>query len=57
MAKKKEKELECTVEITEGFSDRLTRALVDIYYLRKMQAKMEGKTLEEVMDFQRETTE
>lgn len=35
MARKKEKEITCTVEITEGASDRLTSALVDLYYQRK----------------------
>ncbi len=43
MARKKEKEFTCTVEVTEGFSDRLTRGLVDIYYRRKMMAALEGK--------------
>lgn len=33
MAKKKE--FTCTVEVTEGFPQRLTCALVDIYYQRK----------------------
>lgn len=42
MAKRKEKELTCTVEVTEGFADRLTRGLVDIYYQRKMKAEIEG---------------
>lgn len=42
MAKKKEKELTCTVEVTDGFADRLTRGLVDIYYQRKMRAEIEG---------------
>lgn len=46
MAKKKERELTCTVEVTEGFSDRLTRGLVDIYYRRKMQAEIEGRAPE-----------
>ncbi len=43
MARKKEKEFTCTVEVTEGFADRLTRGLVDIYYRRKMMAEIEGK--------------
>lgn len=43
---KKEKELTCTVEVTEGFADRLTRGLVDIYYRRKMQAEIEGNSTE-----------
>ncbi len=43
MAKRKEKKLTCTVEVTEGFSERLTRGLVDIYYRRKMCAELEGK--------------
>ena len=46
MATRKEKELTCTVEVTEGFADRLTRGLVDIYYQRKMKAEIEGKTPE-----------
>lgn len=40
--KKKEKEFTCTVEVTDGFADRLTRGLVDIYYQRKMKAEIEG---------------
>ena len=43
MAKKTEKELTCTVEVTEGFADRLTRGLVDIYYQRKMKEQIEGR--------------
>lgn len=43
---KKEKELTCTVEVTEGFADRLTRGLVDIYYQRKMRAEIEGNAAE-----------
>lgn len=43
MAKKKEKEFTCTVEVTDGFADRLTRGLVDIYYQRKMKAEIEGR--------------
>lgn len=46
MAKKKEKEFTCTVEVTEGFSDRLTRGLVDIYYRRKRMDVIEGKAPE-----------
>lgn len=46
MAKRKEKELTCTVEVTEGFADRLTRGLVDIYYQRKMKAEIEGRAPE-----------
>lgn len=34
MAKKK-KEIKCTAEYTEGCAQRLTDALVDIYYQRK----------------------
>lgn len=40
---KKRKEMTCTVEVTEGFSQRLTCALVDIYYQRKMREGIEGK--------------
>lgn len=36
MAKKQE-EYHCTVQITEGFEDRFTAALVDLYYKRKEQ--------------------
>lgn len=43
MAGKKEKEFTCTVEVTEGFADRLTQGLVDIYYQRKRKAEIEGK--------------
>lgn len=42
MAKKKEKELTCTVEVTDGFIDRLTCGLVDILYQRRMRAEIEG---------------
>lgn len=42
MAKKKEKELTCTVEVTDGFIDRLTCGLVDIFYQRRMRAEIEG---------------
>lgn len=38
---KKEKEYTCTVEYTEGFEKRLTEALMDIYYSRKLK----GETL------------
>lgn len=46
MAKKKEKEFTCTAEVTEGFADRLTRGLVDIYYQRKLKAEIEGRAPE-----------
>ena len=32
MAKKKDKEITCTVEFTEGAIDRITDAFVDLYY-------------------------
>ncbi|MSA02941.1 hypothetical protein GKG47_14230 [Lactonifactor sp. BIOML-A3] len=32
---KESKEIKCTVEFTEGYQERLTQALVDIYYQRK----------------------
>lgn len=35
MAKKKEQEIRCTVEFTEGAIDRITDAFVDLYYLIK----------------------
>ncbi len=50
MAKRKEKEFRATVEVTEGFSDRLTKGLVDIYYRRKMCAEIEGKSEDEGKD-------
>lgn len=43
MAKREKKEFTCTVVVTEGFSDRLTRALVDIYYKRQHSGKTEKK--------------
>lgn len=43
MAKRKQQEFTCTVEVTEGFPDRLTKGLVNIYYQRKMKAEIEGK--------------
>lgn len=33
--KKEKKEIKCTAIYTEGCGDRLTKALVDIYYARK----------------------
>ena len=35
MAKRKKKEITCSVTITEGASERLTKALVKIHYQRK----------------------
>lgn len=32
MAKRKDKEITCTVEFTEGAIDRITDAFVDLYY-------------------------
>lgn len=32
MAKRKEQEITCTVELTEGAIDRITDAFVDLYY-------------------------
>lgn len=32
MAKKNEKQITCTVELTEGAVDRITSAFVDLYY-------------------------
>ena len=40
MAKKKKKEITCSVTITDGASERLTKALVKIYYQRKRDAEM-----------------
>lgn len=45
MAKKK-KEYHCTVQVTEGFADRLTEALVDLHY--KLKEKGTLPTPEEV---------
>ena len=39
MAKQK-KEIKCTAEYTEGCAQRLTDALVDIYYQRKAQGRL-----------------
>lgn len=50
MAKRKEKEFTATVEVTEGFPDRLAKGLVDIYYRRKMCAEIEGKSEDEGKD-------
>ena len=41
-AKKERRQIKCRVTYTEGCSDRLTKALVDIYYSRKMR----GESLE-----------
>lgn len=32
MAKRKDKPIECTVEFTEGATERITDAFVDLYY-------------------------
>lgn len=32
MAKRKDKQITCTVELTEGAVDRITSAFVDLYY-------------------------
>ncbi len=32
MARKKDQEIECTVEFSEGAIDRITDAFVDLYY-------------------------
>lgn len=32
MAKRKDKHIECTVEFTEGATERITDAFVDLYY-------------------------
>ena len=39
MAKQK-KEIKCTADYTEGCAQRLTDALVDIYYQRKAQGRL-----------------
>lgn len=41
---KNEKEYTCTVEYTEGCEQRLTEALVGIYYQRKRDRKLEKVT-------------
>ena len=43
MAKREKKTYTCTVEVTEGFEERLVRALEDIYYARKNAALMRGE--------------
>ena len=40
MAKRKKKEITCSVTITEGASERLTKALVKIHYQRKRDEEM-----------------
>lgn len=37
---KKQKEIKCTAEYTEGCAQRLIDALVDIYYQRKAQGRL-----------------
>lgn len=44
MARKPKKEITCSVTITEGASERLTKELVKIYYQRKKDAQMQGVT-------------
>lgn len=41
---KNEKEYTCTVEYTEGCEQRLTEALVGIYYRRKRDRELENVT-------------
>lgn len=41
---KQQKEYTCTVEYTEGCEQRLTEALVDIYYQRKRNRELENVT-------------
>ena len=41
---KKEEEYTCTVEYTEGSEQRLTEALVGIYYQRKRDKELENVT-------------
>lgn len=43
MAKREKKTYTCTVEVTEGFEERLVLALEDIYYARKNAALMRGE--------------
>lgn len=50
MAKRGEQELKCSVVVTDGFSDRLTVALQNIYYQRKMMAEIEGTEINEIKD-------
>ena len=35
MAKRKQEEITCTFEFTEGAHDRITQAFVDMYYMIK----------------------
>lgn len=46
MAKGK-KEITCNSTITDGASERLTKALVKIYYQRKRDVEMQGITQDE----------
>ena len=47
MAKRKKKEITCSVTINEGGSERLTKALVKIHYQRKRDEEMRGITKDE----------
>ena len=47
MAKRKKKEITCIVTITEGASERLTKALVKIHYQRKRDEEMRWITKDE----------
>ena len=47
MAKRKKKEITCSVTITEGASERLTKALVKIHYQRKRDEEIRGITKDE----------
>ena len=51
MGKRKEQKINCTVEFTEGATERITQAFVDVYLMiraRKLQCKLlEEKIAEE----------
>ena len=53
MARKK-KEYYCTVQVTEGFADRLTEGLVDVYYNLKKEGLLPTK--EEIEKYEKEKT-
>ncbi len=47
MKKRRKKEITCRVTITEGASERLTKALVKIHYQRKRDEEMRRLTKDE----------
>ena len=51
---KKKKEYYSTVQVTEGFSDRLTEGLVDVYYSLKEKGMLPAP--EEIEKYQKDVT-